>query len=127
MSDSSGCSGWRPIVGAVLAGLVARMLHQPEVAPDRRPPPAVAPTPGAAEPAGGGWVAVGRPLGYATLRGQEACVGLEAVCAIAVMAKAPRPGQVKTRLQTVLDAPEAAAISAAFLQDVTANIQAAAQ
>jgi len=54
-------------------------------------------------------------------------VGLEAVCAIAVMAKAPRPGQVKTRLQTVLDAPEAAAISAAFLHDVTANIQAAAK
>ena len=53
-------------------------------------------------------------------------MGLEAVCAIAVMAKAPRQGQVKTRLQTVLDAAEAAALSAAFLRDVTANIQAAA-
>ncbi len=53
-------------------------------------------------------------------------MGLEAVCAIAVMAKAPRPGQVKTRLQTVLDPAESAAISAAFLRDVTANIQAAA-
>ena len=53
-------------------------------------------------------------------------MGLEAACAIAVMAKAPRPGQVKTRLQTVLDPAESAAISAAFLRDVTANIQAAA-
>jgi len=53
-------------------------------------------------------------------------VGLESVCAIAVMAKAPRPGQVKTRLQSVLEPSEAAAISTAFLRDVTANIQAAA-
>lgn len=53
-------------------------------------------------------------------------MGLEAVCAIAVMAKAPQPGQVKTRLQSVLEPAEAADISAAFLQDVTANIQAAA-
>lgn len=53
-------------------------------------------------------------------------MGLESVCAIAVMAKAPRPGQVKTRLQSVLEPLEAAAISVAFLQDVTANIQAAA-
>lgn len=56
----------------------------------------------------------------------EPGVGLGAVCAIAVMAKAPRAGQVKTRLQTVLDPAEAAALSAAFLQDATANIQAAA-
>lgn len=53
-------------------------------------------------------------------------MGLDRVCAIAVMAKAPRPGQVKTRLQTILHPDEAAAISAAFLRDVTANIQAAA-
>lgn len=48
------------------------------------------------------------------------------VCAIAVMAKAPRPGHVKTRLQTILAPAEAAALGAAFLEDVTANIQAAA-
>jgi rSAM/selenodomain-associated transferase 1 len=53
-------------------------------------------------------------------------MGLEAVCAIAVMAKAPQPGQVKTRLQSVLQPAEAAALSAAFLRDATANIQAAA-
>ena len=63
-------------------------------------------------------------MGSGTLR--KAGIGLESTCAIAVMAKAPRPGQVKTRLQTVLDAAEAAAISAAFLRDATANIQAAA-
>ena len=41
------------------------------------------------------------------------------------MAKAPRPGQVKTRLQGLLTAEEAAQMGAAFLGDVTANVQAA--
>ncbi len=41
------------------------------------------------------------------------------------MAKAPRPGHVKTRLQGLLTAGEAAQIGAAFLSDVTANVQAA--
>jgi len=67
-----------------------------------------------------------RPSGFASNGLEGLNVGLESVCAIAVMAKAPRPGQVKTRLQSVLEPAEAAAISAAFLQDVTANIQAAA-
>ena len=48
------------------------------------------------------------------------------VCAIAVMAKAPRPGHVKTRLQTVLQPDEAARLSAAFLRDVTENLAEAA-
>ena len=43
-------------------------------------------------------------------------------CAIAVMAKAPRPGQVKTRLSPLLQPHEAAEMSASFLRDVTANI-----
>ena len=47
-------------------------------------------------------------------------------CAIAVMAKAPRPGHVKTRLQSVLDPAEAAALGAAFLQDITRNLHEAA-
>ena len=42
---------------------------------------------------------------------------------IAVMAKAPRPGRVKTRLVPPLTAHEAAALSAAFLRDVTENIR----
>lgn len=52
---------------------------------------------------------------------------LAGLCAIAVMAKAPRPGHVKTRLQTVLDPDEAAQLGAAFLRDVTGNLAAAAR
>ena len=43
-------------------------------------------------------------------------------CAIAVMAKAPSAGQVKTRLVPPLSAEEAMQLSGCFLQDVTANI-----
>ncbi len=50
-----------------------------------------------------------------------------ALCAIAVMAKAPRPGHVKTRLQSVLAPEEAARLGAAFLQDITENLRRAAQ
>ncbi len=44
------------------------------------------------------------------------------VCAIGVMAKAPRPGQAKTRLCPPLQPAQAAALSAAFLRDITENI-----
>jgi rSAM/selenodomain-associated transferase 1 len=47
--------------------------------------------------------------------------------AIAVMAKAPQPGRSKTRLIPPLDAEGAAAMSAAFLRDVTDNIALAAR
>ena len=43
-------------------------------------------------------------------------------CAIAVMAKAPRAGRVKTRLVPPLSPEQAMALSASFLADVTANI-----
>ena len=43
-------------------------------------------------------------------------------CAIAVIAKAPRPGHVKTRLQSILDPEEAAAMGAAFLRDTLDNL-----
>jgi rSAM/selenodomain-associated transferase 1 len=46
-------------------------------------------------------------------------------CAIAVMAKAPVPGRCKTRLMPRLSPAQAAALSAAFLRDVTGNVQAA--
>ncbi len=46
--------------------------------------------------------------------------------AIAVMAKAPVPGRVKTRLVPPLTPAQATALNAAFLRDVTANIAAAA-
>jgi rSAM/selenodomain-associated transferase 1 len=48
-------------------------------------------------------------------------------CAIAVMAKAPTPGRVKTRLVPPLTADEAMQLSGCFLQDVTANIAVAAR
>lgn len=43
-------------------------------------------------------------------------------CALAVMAKTPRPGHVKTRLVPPLTAEEATALNAAFLYDITATI-----
>jgi len=48
-------------------------------------------------------------------------------CAIAVMAKAPRTGQVKTRLVPPLTHDAAAALSASFLRDITQNILLAAR
>jgi uncharacterized protein len=51
----------------------------------------------------------------------------EGGCAIAVMAKAPRPGAVKTRLAPPLTYAAAAALSAGFLRDMTQNIALAAR
>ena len=51
----------------------------------------------------------------------------EAACAIAVMAKAPRAGKVKTRLVPPLDSEGASRMSAAFLRDITGNIALAAR
>jgi uncharacterized protein len=48
-------------------------------------------------------------------------------CAIAVMAKAPRPGMVKTRLVPPLTPDGAMAMGAAFLRDITENLRLAAQ
>ena len=48
-------------------------------------------------------------------------------CGIAVMAKASAPGRSKTRLVPPLTGLEAAAFNTAFLQDISANILAAAQ
>lgn len=45
------------------------------------------------------------------------------VCAIAIMAKAPLAGRSKTRLLPVLRADQAAALSAAFLRDMTDNLR----
>jgi len=49
------------------------------------------------------------------------------ICAMAVMAKAPRPGHAKTRLCPPLGPGQAAALSAAFLRDITENIALAAR
>ena len=48
-------------------------------------------------------------------------------CAFTVMAKAPAPGRVKTRLSPPLTPAEAAGLNAAFLRDTMANLSAAAQ
>lgn len=44
-------------------------------------------------------------------------------CAFAIMAKAPLPGRAKTRLVPPLSPEEAAALSAAFLRDMTENLR----
>jgi uncharacterized protein len=51
----------------------------------------------------------------------------EPFCGIGVMAKVPQAGRSKTRLCPPLHPEEAAALSAAFLLDTTANIAAAAR
>jgi rSAM/selenodomain-associated transferase 1 len=43
-------------------------------------------------------------------------------CALAVMAKAPRPGKVKTRLSPPLTLDQAAALNVCFLQDTAQNL-----
>ncbi len=54
-------------------------------------------------------------------------MGCTADCAIGVMAKAPRSGFSKTRLCPPLHPDQAAALSAAFLRDITENIVLAAR
>ena len=52
--------------------------------------------------------------------------GAHHLCALAVMTKAPRTGQVKTRLAPPLTPDEAAALNACFLRDTTNALSAAA-
>ena len=47
----------------------------------------------------------------------------ENCCALAVMAKAPRPGKVKTRLSPPLNPDQASALNICFIRDTTENIQ----
>ena len=49
------------------------------------------------------------------------------VCALAVMAKAPRPGAVKTRLSPPLTSDQAAALNVCFLRDTIRNLAGIAQ
>ena len=48
-------------------------------------------------------------------------------CAVAIMAKAPRVGDVKTRLVPPLSDAQAAALSGCFIRDIAENIILAAQ
>jgi len=61
---------------------------------------------------------------YQVLTVGERDAGRAGVCALAVMAKAPRAGKVKTRLAPPLTLEEAAALNVCFLRDTTANIAA---
>jgi len=47
---------------------------------------------------------------------------LKDLCALAVMAKAPRPGRVKTRLSPPLTLEQTAALNVRFLRDTTENL-----
>jgi uncharacterized protein len=53
--------------------------------------------------------------------------GRPGYCAVAVMAKAPRQGEVKTRLVPPLSEAAAAMLGGCFIQDIAGNILAAAQ
>jgi rSAM/selenodomain-associated transferase 1 len=62
-------------------------------------------------------------LAYKVLQpGKPAGVG-EGCCALVVMAKAPRPGKVKTRLSPPLTPNQASALNICFIRDTTENIQ----
>lgn len=54
-------------------------------------------------------------------------LSLQSLCALAIMAKAPRPGKVKTRLSPPLTPEQAATINTCFLRDTTENIGSLAQ
>jgi rSAM/selenodomain-associated transferase 1 len=69
----------------------------------------------------------GRVLGGSRLQLVQRIVTSDAAtreggCAIAVMAKVPRPGNVKTRLVPPLTPEAASALSASFLRDITENV-----
>jgi rSAM/selenodomain-associated transferase 1 len=59
---------------------------------------------------------------YPVLLAGQSRAGLSGVCALAVMAKAPRAGKVKTRLAPALGFEGSAAINTCFLRDTTQNI-----
>jgi uncharacterized protein len=53
---------------------------------------------------------------------EHAKAARKTLCAMAVMAKAPRPGRVKTRLSPPLTPAEAAELNVCFLRDTTENL-----
>ncbi len=60
--------------------------------------------------------------GQQVLRPNEPDPSRARLCALAIMTKAPRAGQVKTRLTPPLSAEEAAALNVCFLRDLSASI-----
>ena len=59
---------------------------------------------------------------YPILSPEHPIPALGHLCALAVMAKAPRPGKVKTRLSPPLSLEQTAALNVCFLRDTTANL-----
>jgi rSAM/selenodomain-associated transferase 1 len=59
---------------------------------------------------------------YPVLNPQEKVDGRESLCALAVMAKAPRAGKVKTRLSPPLSLEQSASLNICFLRDTARNI-----
>jgi rSAM/selenodomain-associated transferase 1 len=59
---------------------------------------------------------------HASEESAAAIAARSGVCALAIMAKAPRPGQVKTRLSPPLTPEQAAELNVCFLRDTTENI-----
>jgi uncharacterized protein len=62
-------------------------------------------------------------LRYKVLAPGEMAGVSENCCALVVMAKAPRPGKVKTRLSPPLTPEQASALNICFIRDTTENIQ----
>jgi rSAM/selenodomain-associated transferase 1 len=62
-------------------------------------------------------------LRYKVLAPGEAAGVNENCCALVVMAKAPRPGKVKTRLSPPLTPEQASELNICFIRDTTENIQ----
>ena len=59
---------------------------------------------------------------YPILDPEHPIPALKHLCALAVMAKAPRPGKVKTRLSPPLTLEQTAALNVRFLRDTTENL-----
>jgi rSAM/selenodomain-associated transferase 1 len=66
-------------------------------------------------------------MGYEVLQAGERAAGREGVCALVVMAKAPRAGKVKTRLAPAVGFEGSAALNICFLKDTTRNIDSVAR
>ena len=64
---------------------------------------------------------------YKVLQPGESAGAGEDYCALAVMAKAPRPGKVKTRLSPPLTHDQASALNICFIRDTAENIQQVAE
>lgn len=60
---------------------------------------------------------------YQVLQPGETAGVSEGCCALTVMAKAPRPGKVKTRLSPPLTPGQTSALNICFIRDTTENIQ----